>query len=350
MRREERPMDKRGVDLRSFLVDQAEPALCELIEAMAGTAAEVADRIRRGALGGELHASVGVNSDGDTQKLLDIFADEAFERALRGCSVAALASEERYDVTPLRPDGAYLVALDTLDGSSNIDINMTIGTVFSALNAHAGEPPARDFLQPGHRQRAAGVVLYGPQTTLTFTVGAGTHIATLDPKSQRFIVTHPHLSIPEGRHEFAINMSNSRHWPDPIKAYVDDLLMGAEGPRRADFNMRWVASMVADVHRVLTRGGIYLYPDDARAGYAKGRLHLLYGANPVAFLIEQAGGLAIDGVNRILDLDLADLHARTPLIFGAMEKVEVARSYFLDGHRSAARAPLFGRRGLWRVS
>ena len=343
-------MDKRGLDLRSFLVDQAKPALGAVIETMAATVAEIASRIRQGALGGELHASVGVNSDGDTQKLLDIFADEAFERALGGCSVAALASEEREDVTPMRQDGAYLVALDPLDGSSNIDINMTIGTVFSVLDAHQGESPARDVLQPGHRQRAAGVALYGPQTTLAFTVGAGTHIATLDPHSQRFIVTHSHLSIPEGRHEFAINMSNTRHWPDPIKAYVDDLLMGVEGPRRQDFNMRWVASMVADVHRVLIRGGVYLYPDDARPGYASGRLHLLYEANPVAFLIEQAGGLAIDGVNRILDVDLTDLHARTPLIFGATEKVETVRGYFLDGRRSAARAPLFGRRGLWRAS
>ena len=181
-------------------------------------------------------------------------------------------------------------------------------------------------------------------------MGVGTHLATLDPQSGRFIVTHPHLMIPEGKQEFAINMSNSRHWPAPIKAYVEDLLMGAEGPRRHDFNMRWVASMVADVYRILMRGGIFLYPDDARPGYGRGRLHLLYEANPVAFLVEQAGGLAVDGVNRILDLDLTHLHQRTPLIFGATDKVEVARDYFLDGHRSAARSPLFGRRGLWRVS
>jgi fructose-1,6-bisphosphatase I len=343
-------MDTRRVDLHHFLAGHVEPELADLIETMAATAAEVSARVRLGSLGGELHAAVGVNIDGDTQKLLDIFADEAFETALRACSVAALASEERDDVTPMKPDGLYLVALDPLDGSSNIEVNVTVGTVFSVLDAHAGEPPAQDFLQPGHRQRAAGVALYGPQTSLIFTAGAGTHVATLDPESGEFILTHTHLTIPEGRHEFAINMSNSRHWPGPIKAYVDDLLMGAEGPRRKDFNMRWVGSMVADVYRVLMRGGIYLYPDDARPDYAKGRLHLLYEANPVAFLIEQAGGLAIDGVNRILDIDLTDLHQRTPLIFGATEKVEVARDYFLDGHRSAARSPLFGRRGLWRAS
>ena len=343
-------MDKGRLDLHRFLGGHAETELSRIIETMANSAAIISQRIRQGALGGEMHAAVGVNTDGDTQKLLDIFADEAFERALGGCSVAALASEERDAVTAMKPDGAYLVALDPLDGSSNIEVNMTIGTVFSVLLAPVGVPLVRAFLQPGHKQCAAGIVLYGPQTQMIFTTGAGTHVATLDPISGEFIITQPHLTIPEGKHEFAINMSNSRHWPDPVKAYVDDILMGAEGPRRHDFNMRWVASMVADVYRVLVRGGIYLYPDDARPGYAKGRLHLLYEANPVAFLIEQAGGLAIDGVNRILDLDLTDLHQRTPLIFGATDKVEVARSYFLDGHRSAARAPLFGRRGLWRVS
>ena len=343
-------MDTRKLDLHLFLDGHAEPELARLIEAMADAAAKVSGRIRQGALGGDLHAAVGVNTDGDTQKLLDIFADETFEAALAGCSVAALASEERDDVTPMKPDGGYLVALDPLDGSSNIEINMTIGTVFSVLDAHLGEPLERDFLQPGHRQRAAGVVIYGPQTQMIFTAGAGTHAATLDPTSGRFVVNHPHVSIPEGKHEFAINVSNSRHWPAPVRAYVDDLLMGAEGPRRQDFNMRWVASMVADVYRILMRGGIFLYPDDARPGYGRGRLHLLYEANPVAFLVEQAGGLAVDGVNRILDLDLTHLHQRTPLIFGATDKVEVARDYFLDGHRSAARSPLFGRRGLWRVS
>ena len=340
-----------GVELQEFLRATTSPALADVLAALAATSRTVSAHIRRGALAGRLGAAVGVNSDGDAQKLLDMFADSAFERGLAGCSVRALASEEREGATPISAEGEYLVALDPLDGSSNIDINMTIGTVFSVLDAPAGgEASEAAFLQPGHRQRAAGFALYGPQTIFVFTTGAGVHVATLDPASASFFLTAQHLMIPEGRSEFAINMSNSRHWPDPVKAYVDDLLMGAEGPRGKDFNMRWVASMVADAYRVLLRGGVYLYPDDARPGYQKGRLHLLYEANPIAFLIEQAGGIAIDGVNRILDIGLDDVHARTPLIFGSTDKVELARGYFLDGHRSAARSPLFGRRGLWRAS
>jgi fructose-1,6-bisphosphatase I len=338
-----------GSELHEFLRATAPAELADVLAAVAATSRSVSGYIRRGPISGALGASVGVNSDGDTQKALDLFADDAFEKGLKDCSVRALASEERDDITQLSLDGRFLVAVDPLDGSSNIDINLTIGTVVSVLDAPAGETTAKDFLKPGHAQRAAAVVLYGPQTSFVFTTGAGTHIATLDPASSLYYVTHQHVTVPEGKNEFAINMSNSRHWPDPIKAYVDDLLMGAEGPRNKDFNMRWVASMVADVKRVLVRGGVYLYPDDARPGYGKGRLHLLYEANPVAFLIEQAGGLAIDGVNRILDIEYDDVHARTPLIFGSTEKVENIRNYYLDGHRSAARAPLFGRRGLWRA-
>ena len=341
---------KRGVELQEFLRATAPADVAATLSALTATAVSLAAHIRRGPVAGALGAEVGVNSDGDTQKQLDLFADAAFAQGMRAAPVRAFVSEERKGVTPLSSDGRLLVALDPLDGSSNIDVNVTIGTIFSLLDAPAtSEIVERDFLQPGHRQRAAGIVLYGPQTTLLFTTGAGAHVATLDPESGSFFVTHPHVLIPEGRSEFAINMSNSRHWPAPVKAYVDDLLMGADGPRRKDFNMRWVASMVADVYRVALRGGVYLYPDDSRPGYGKGRLHRLYEANPAAFLIEQAGGLAIDGVNRILDLEVDDIHARTPLIFGAIDKVETVRDYFLDGHRSAARAPLFGRRGLWRT-
>jgi fructose-1,6-bisphosphatase I len=343
-------MDTSGLELQAFLRQTAPAELADTLAALAATSRAVAAHIRRGPLAGALGATVGVNSDGDAQKELDLFADRAFEQGLRESSVRALASEERGSITPMAADGKFLVALDPLDGSSNIEVNITMGTVFSVLDAPAGDAPSEaDFLQPGHAQRAAGIALYGPQTTFLFTTGAGVHVATLDPATSCYFVTDQHLAAPEGRQEFAINMSNSRHWPAPVKAYVDDLLMGADGPRRKDFNMRWIASMAADVFRVLKRGGVYLYPDDARPGYGKGRLHLIYEANPVAFLIEQAGGLAIDGVNRILDLEVSDLHARTPLIFGSTDKVETLREYFLDGHRSAARAPLFGRRGLWRA-
>jgi len=340
-----------GVELQEFLRATTPAALADILCALAATSRSVAAHVRRGSLAGRLGAAVGVNSDGDAQKQLDMFADSAFVRGLGDCSVRAIASEEREGAPAISAGGEYLVALDPLDGSSNIEIDMTIGTVFSVLAAPAtGEAGEAAFLKPGHKQRAAGFTLYGPQTIFVFTTGAGVHVATLDPANARFFLTAQHLAIPEGRSEFAINMSNSRHWPAPVKAYVDDLLMGAEGPRGRDFNMRWVASMAADAYRVLMRGGVYLYPDDARPGYQRGRLHLLYEANPIALLIEQAGGLAIDGVNRILDIGFDDVHARTPLIFGSTDKVELARGYFLDGHRSAARAPLFGRRGLWRAS
>ncbi len=337
-----------GAELPEFLRQTAPEDLADIVSSIANASRDVAALVRLGPIAGALGAEVGVNSGGEAQKKLDIFADRTFERCLHKSSVRAFASEERRDVTALSETGKYLVAVDPLDGSSNIDVNVTMGTIFSVLDA-TGPASASDFLQSGHKQRAAGVILYGPHTTLFFTTGSGTHAATLNPSSARYCLTKLHLQIPEGRSEFAINMSNSRHWPAPVKAYIDDLLMGEDGPRAKDFNMRWVGAMAADAYRVLQRGGVYLYPDDSRAGHTKGRLRLLYEANPVAFLIEQAGGLATDGVNRILDLAYDDLHARTPLIFGSTDKVERVREYFLDGHRSAARAPLFGRRGLWRA-
>ena len=333
-------------DLAEFLAKTAPSDLSKIVVALADAAASLAIAIRKG--GGALAAPLGVNSDGDTQKALDILADETFERGLSGSGVRAFVSEERDGVTAIDAEGGFLLALDPLDGSSNIEANITVGTIFGILDAPAGPIGEADFLRPGHALRAAGIVLYGPHVAMAFSTGSGSHIATLDPDSGRFFVTQPHLLVPEGRAEFAINASNARHWAQPVKAYIDDLLMGETGPRTKDFNMRWVAAMAADAYRVLQRGGVYLYPEDSRAGYARGRLHIVYEANPVAMLIEQAGGLAIDGINRILDIEPKSLHARTPLIFGSTDKVERVRSYFTDGHRSAARAPLFGKRGLWR--
>jgi fructose-1,6-bisphosphatase I len=191
-------------------------------------------------------------------------------------------------------------------------------------------------------------VLYGPYLEFVFTIGSGTHGATFDPARGLFRMTRFAIAIPEGRTEFAINASNARHWPDPVKAYVADLVMGETGPRVKEYNMRWIAAMVAEAYRVLVRGGSYLYPEDARPGYRQGRLRLVYEANPIALLIEQAGGMATDGVNRILDVPPTDIHQRSPLIFGSADKVERIRGYYIDGHRSASRAPLFGKRGLLR--
>ena len=338
-----------GEDLAAFLKRHAPADLAAVLMAVADAAIPLAARIALGPLGGALGAEVGANSDGDIQKALDVFADRIFEAALRKAPVRAFVSEEREAPTLLDPSGGYLVALDPLDGSSNIDVNVTIGSIISVLDAPTGDgATTQDFLQPGNRQRAAAMITYGPHVALVFTIGAGAHVATLDPRTQVFRMTRIHFHIPEGRAEFAINASNARHWSGPIRAYVDDCLMGEPGPRGKEFNMRWIASLVADAYRIMTRGGAYLYPDDARPGYAQGRLRLLYEANPIAFLVEQAGGLAIDGINRILDIPPKGLHLRTPLIFGATDKVELIRSYFIDGHRSAARAPLFGKRGLLR--
>ena len=334
-------------NLDAFLSNHAPVGLAAVLRAIAETARPVAHMIRRGGLAGDLDAAVGPAHDGIAQKALDVFADEAFVSGLRGAGVRAVVSEERDEPVLLEAGGAILVALDPLDGSNNIDANVSIGTVFSALDAPPGEFDPTAFLQPGANQRAAGFVLYGPQTAFVFTVGAGVHMAILDPDLDTFRMTGAHLKIPAGTQEFAINASNSRHWPAPVRAYIDDCLEGDEGPRGRNFNMRWVGSVAADVYRILVRGGVYLYPEDARPGYEHGRMRLLYEASPIAFLIEQAGGAAIDGFRRILDVRPASVHARTPLIFGSKDKIERIARYYSEGG-DGQEAPLFARRGLLR--
>ena len=335
-----------GQPLAEFL---GEGDLADLMRAIAGVGKPIARRIAAGALEGALGAEVGPSGGGDVQRALDVFTDAAIEQAMRGASVRGLVSEEREAPTLIDADGKFLVATDPLDGSSNLDVNVTVGSIFSVYDApeRAGVETS-DFLQPGHRQRAAAMLIYGPHVDMLFTTGAGTHQATLDPTSGEFLMTRFNIHIPEGKAEFAINASNERHWPDAVRAYVEDCLMGESGPRGKDFNMRWIASLVADAYRIFVRGGVYLYPDDSRAGYTKGRLRLVYEANPIALLTEQAGGLATDGVNRILDLAPTEFHARTPLIFGSTDKVDLILNYFVEGGRSASRAPLFGKRGLLR--
>jgi len=336
-----------GVELDAFLDAKVPPPLARVLHAIAGGSLAVAYRIRRGLLAGAMDAQVGPALDGVAQTALDIFADEAFVNWLKRAGVRAMLSEERQDPVVLDPDGAFLVAIDPLDGSSNIDANGSMGTFFSVLDAPTDSFRPSQFLQRGAKQRAAGFVLYGPHVDFVFTCGSGVQMAALDPDANRFRMTRIAMRIPAETLEFAINASNSRHWPGPVRAYIEDCLEGEDGPRGRNFNMRWTGAAVAEAYRILVRGGVYLYPEDARPGYEGGRLRLLYEANPIAFLIEQAGGAAIDGFDRVLELTPASLHVRTPLIFGSKDKVgRVARYYAEDSDTRVA--PLFARRGLLR--
>ena len=313
-------------------------ALCVVAERLAMT-------IARGPLGGALGAAVGENTDGDQQKALDVMADDEFAAALRGTSVRWYASEEQEEVVPIDPDGAFALAIDPLDGSSNIDVNVSIGTLFSIFETKEGAEES--FLRPANEQIAAGYFIYGPQAGLVVTFGNGTMQYVLDPESRRFVLVNPALKIPARSTEYSINASNYRHWAAPVRAYIDDCLAGAEGPRAQNFNMRWVASLVAETHRILTRGGLFLYPSDDRDGYQNGRLRMVYECAPVAMVIEQAGGKATDVVDPILRQSAKALHARSPLVFGSAEKVERVTTYHeLPPNEVAA---LFGKRGLFRT-
>lgn len=331
--------------------DPRRNAIADAVRAIAETSTQVAALIARGPIGRPLHAAVGDNADGDTQTNLDVFSNELFIAALRRAPVAALASEENEEGLRLRDGAPLAVAIDPLDGSSNIDTNVAVGTIFSilplagSLNGSVNSA----FLQPGREQLAAGFVMYGPQTALVLTVGDGTHIFTLDRESSRFVLTRERVEVPLGQREYAINASNYRHWEEPVRAYIDDCISGAEGPRQTEFNMRWIASLVAEAFRIFARGGIFLYPRDGRPGYQNGRLRLVYEANPVALLVEQAGGIATDGESRILDIEPRRLHERVPLVFGAKDKVERVARYHRDPAAIGERDPLFGRRGLFRV-
>jgi fructose-1,6-bisphosphatase I len=318
--------------------------LVPVIEALCGVARSLANTISRGDLGGSLGAEVGGNADGDRQKALDVMADEAFVAALGGTGVRWYASEEQEVVLPIDADGALAIAIDPLDGSSNIDVNVSIGTIFGIQPAE--EDATATFLRDGRGLISSGYFIYGPQTALVVTFGDGARQFILDRDRGVFVeVTGP--AIPATSSEYAINASNYRHWGKPVRAYIDDCLAGVDGPRGKNFNMRWVASLVAETHRIITRGGIFLYPGDARKGYEQGRLRLVYECAPIAFLVEQAGGRATTGIDRILDRVPETLHARTPFIFGTPDKVDRVTSYhdLPDAEISA----LFGNRGLFRA-
>jgi fructose-1,6-bisphosphatase I len=304
-----------------------------LIEVVARACKSISQSVNKGALGGVLGSAGSENVQGEVQKKLDIIANEVLIEANEwGGHLAAMASEEMdsiYAVPNRYPQGEYLLLFDPLDGSSNIDVNVSIGTIFSVLKKPEGAPGVseKDFLQCGSKQVAAGYCIYGPQTTLVLTVGDGVSIFTLDREQGSFVLVQEDVKIPEDTKEFAINMSNMRHWDTPVRRYIDECLAGAEGPRGKDFNMRWVASMVADVHRILTRGGIFMYPWDKREPEKPGKLRLMYEANPMGWLVEQAGGAATNGKQRILDIQPAKLHERVSVILGSKNEVERVTSY-----------------------
>jgi fructose-1,6-bisphosphatase I len=290
---------------------------------------QIAHDVNKGELIGVLGSAGSENVQGETQKKLDIITNEVFIKSTEwGGHLAAMASEEMEDVYPIPakyPKGKYLLVFDPLDGSSNIDVNISVGTIFSILRAPKGvaNPTAADFLQSGTTQVCAGYALYGPATMLVITTGHGVNGFTLDSDIGEFMLTHPNMIIPADTVEFAINSSNERFWEKPVQRYVEECVAGKTGPRGINFNMRWVASMVAEVHRILTRGGVFLYPKDTKDPTKGGKLRLLYEANPMSFIVEQAGGISSSGYERIMDIKPSDLHQRVPVILGS--KNEVAR-------------------------
>ena len=307
-----------------------------LLEVVARACKGISQAVNKGALGGVLGTAGSENVQGEVQKKLDIIANEVLIEANEwGGHLAAMASEEMdgiYVVPNRYPQGEYLLLFDPLDGSSNIDVNVSIGTIFSVLTKPEGATGVeeKDFLQPGQQQVAAGYCVYGPQTTLVLTVGDGVAMFTLDREQGSFVLTEENVHIPEDTKEFAINMSNMRHWDQPVKRYIDECLQGKEGPRGKDFNMRWIASMVADVHRILTRGGVFMYPWDKREPEKAGKLRLMYEANPMAWLVEQAGGAATNARQRILDLQPTKLHERVSVVLGSKNEVERITRYHTE--------------------
>lgn len=306
-----------------------------LLLSVAQSCTRISGAVARGALGGVLGSLESENVQGEVQKKLDVLSNalliESNER--NGC-LAAMASEEMDTLYPIPDDcerGPYLLLFDPLDGSSNIDVNVSIGTIFSVLRAPAQAAVQEDdFLQAGTQQVAAGYAIYGPQSMLVITLGQGVVGFTLDAATQDWVLTHPQITIPADTAEFAINMSNMRHWEPPVRHYIEDCLAGDTGTLGKNYNMRWIASMVADVHRILMRGGLFMYPRDARASGKKGKLRLMYEANPMSLLVEQAGGAAIDGHDRILDVQPEGLHQRIGVILGSRNEVERVKRYHLE--------------------
>ena len=335
------------ISLTRYLVEQQRleghipPELRLLLEVVARACKNISHAVNKGALGSVMGSAESENVQGEIQKKLDIIANEVLIEANEwGGHLAGMASEEMegiYAVPNRYPQGEYLLLFDPLDGSSNIDINVSIGTIFSVLKMPEGDRGVdeADFLQAGNKQVAAGYCIYGPQTTLVLTVGDGVAMFTLDREQGSFVLTEENVQIPPDTQEFAINMSNMRHWDEPVKRYVDELLAGKDGPRGKDFNMRWIAAMVADVHRILCRGGVFMYPWDKREPEKAGKLRLMYEANPMSWLVEQAGGASTNCTQRIMDLQPTKLHERVSVVLGSKNEVERLTAYHHEAKAGA---------------
>jgi fructose-1,6-bisphosphatase I len=317
--------------LSQFLQQQTgnlTPELAQVIDTIANTCKSIDQLLQKGALAGVLGSAQNENVQGEEQKKLDVISNDYLIDALKvHPNVGGLASEELDEFTPAQDNGQYLVLFDPLDGSSNIDINMCVGTIFSILAAKNAVTEAADFMQAGRDQVAAGYVLYGPSTMMALTVGAGTVFFTFDPESNEFLLTSENVMVAADTKEYAINASNQRHWEAPVQRYIEELLAGKTGPREKDFNMRWVACMVGDIHRILCRSGIFMYPYDTKDPKKAGRLRLMYEANPMSMLIEQAGGASTTGRVRILDIQPSELHQRVPVVIGSKNEVDLVTRY-----------------------
>ena len=346
--------------LSKFLIQQLKGSpeqsdLAALLVDIAAAVKAISAMTAKGELGGVLGSLDSTNIQGETQKKLDVMSDTAFINTFSmGGLVAGLASEENDNILEIDPrdgTGRFLAVFDPLDGSSNIDVNVSVGSIFSVLIAPQGRTPTvDDFLVPGRQQLAAGYAIYGPSTMFVLTVGKGTHGFTLDREVGNFILTHPHMEVPADTSEFAINASNERFWEPPVQRYVSECKNGKTDVRGRDFNMRWIASMVADIHRILMRGGVFMYPRDTKDPSKAGRLRLMYEANPMSMVIEQAGGLGSTGRERILDMQPNDIHQRVPVVIGSRNEVERIEKYHREydtGTDEKYSSPLFQERSLY---
>jgi len=334
-----------------------DPDLTGLLNDIQTSCKFIASAVSRGALIARNDTATSVNVQGEDQKPLDVVANEIIletcEWGGQLCGMASEEMEEPYSIPAEYPKGSYLLLFDPLDGSSNIDVNVTVGTIFSILCAPPGvtHPTVSDFLQPGTKQIAAGFALYGPTSMIVLTLGGGVHGFTLDREIGAYTLTHPNMRIPETTSEFAINASNERFWEPPVRRYVEECIQGKTGPRGVDFNTRWIASLVAEIYRILIRGGLFMYPRDTKDTSKPGRLRLMYEANPMAMIVEQAGGAASTGRERVLDIAPTTLHQRVPLILGSRAEVErliAYHKYYDEGEEPTFETPLFHKRSLFR--